>query len=315
MAGHGRRWAIRGAAGMAAAAAVLALLCNFWPRVELGQGSAPPPAGIESLPNPASRASGPALLAMQASIEEIERQRPAVPTLYQLRGTPRIFVLDFPDMEAQGSAMNRVAALVEKAGLPRDRVLPDDALAAAIAAAGDTPATFYFAHNYRLRDLERFFALADRDRILLNDAEGRLREAVGLIRRLVPDGNAALLTVPAAGAAMAPDARGTMLAHEFSHGVYFTDPAYAAGVLSAWREGFTEAERGALRRWLASEGYDPGMEELMANETQAYLLHTSDQRFFRPELVGLAAADLDRLRQVLRSHIARAGGGMAAATP
>lgn len=47
---------------------------------------------------------------------------------------PRILVLDFPSLTAQGRAFNRMAAFIEKQGLPRDRVLNDAEMEDALKA-------------------------------------------------------------------------------------------------------------------------------------------------------------------------------------
>jgi hypothetical protein len=91
-------------------------------------------------------------------------------------------------------------------------------------------------------------------------------------------------------------ARQVILRHEIGHGRFFTEPGYAELALRVWRDLLTEAERAAFRRWLASEGYDATTETLMANEAQAYLLHTQDRRFFHAGLVGMEEADIARLR-------------------
>jgi len=36
----------------------------------------------------------------------------------------------------------------------------------------------------------------------------------------------------------------------------------------------------------------------MMNEAQAYLIHTPDPRYFRPELAGLSETEAARLRQI-----------------
>jgi hypothetical protein len=91
-------------------------------------------------------------------------------------------------------------------------------------------------------------------------------------------------------------ARATILHHELSHGEYFTNPAYAGYAQAFWRDSMTAAERAAFTGFLMREGYDPGIEDLMMNETQAYLMHTPDARFFNAAAVGLPLAELDRLR-------------------
>jgi hypothetical protein len=261
--------------------------------------AAPPEAPPAALPPPPSRlAALPPLLDVAA----IAAHRAAAPALLRLADNPAIFILDFPTLEAQGAALNRVAALVEKAGMPRDRVVSEAALQAAIAAAGDTQATYYFGHNYRGADLDRFFRLAARDGMPLSAAEAWVEVQLRLARGLLPEGQEiALVSVAAPGPAMDEAARANILRHELSHGHVATRPAYAEHVRRVWREGFTAAERAAFRQFLTREGYDAANEEVMLDEAQAYLLHTPDPRFFTPAHVGMEPAQIERLRALLRS--------------
>ena len=79
-------------------------------------------------------------------------------TVFRFDANPHIIVLDFPTLRMQGEMLNRVASLIEKAGLPHDRVLTDAELDAAIRERGDTMETYYYGHDYRADALARFFA-------------------------------------------------------------------------------------------------------------------------------------------------------------
>ncbi len=211
---------------------------------------------------------------------------------------PAVLVLDFPTLAEQGRMLNRVAALVEKRGEPRGRVLSDAELAAAIGAAGATPETYYYGHDYGAPELLRFFALADRDHVALDADEERLR---GLLRDagwFAPGANGALISMPQPVAPVDAHTRAVILHHELSHGEFFTRPAYADWTRRFWREQMHGDERARVRDWLASEGYDPGEEELMMNEAQAYLVWTPDPAFFAPAMVGLEPARAAELRRV-----------------
>lgn len=257
----------------------------------------PEPAVRLALPPLPSRLAALPPLMEEAAIREHRADRP---TLIRLAGNPAIFLIDFPTLDAQGAALNRVAALVEKTGLPRNRVLTEAEMAAAIAQAGETAATFYFGHNYRGADLARFFALAERDGLALSEAETGLRAQYLLARGLVPTGQEiVLLSVAAPGAQMDAAGRATILHHELSHGRYGTEPAYAAHIRRVWNGRFTEAERATFRAFLGRESYDTGIEELMIDEAQAYLLHTPDPRFFTPAHLGMSAAEVARLRALM----------------
>ena len=274
------------------------------PTASLPTAPAPVPRAI-SLPRPGAPAPQASDFVL-ASEQAILAHRGAAPAVFRLAENPRVFVLDFPDLDAQGAALNRIAALIEKAGLPRDRLLPDIELAAAIARSGDTPATYYYGHNYRGRDLDRFFALAERDGIALNPAETWLRDGFNRMRTLVPTGEElAVLSVPGIEPRIDEAMRRAILHHEIGHGHFFTNRAFAGHVARVWHDVFTESERAAFRAFLDREGYDPSNDEIMMNEAMAYLIFTPDQRFFSPGHAGLSEARADQLRAALRAGAPR----------
>jgi hypothetical protein len=115
---------------------------------------------------------------------------------------------------------------------------------------------------------------------------------------LAPGALGAIISIPHAGASAFVDqgVRATILHHELSHGEYFTNPTYATYAQGFWRDTLKEEERAAFRRFLGSEDYDTGVEDLMINEMQAYVMHTPDRRFFDPVALGLKPGTIDRLR-------------------
>ena len=233
-----------------------------------------------------------------ASEAELQVENPTTRMVARFNYNPAIVVIDFPTLAEQGRMLNRLAAWAEKAGVPHDRLLTDPELAAAIQASGTTPDTYYYGHDYRAADVARFFALAERDHVPLNPDEREL----GLIAyrsRAEPFGFGAVISLPRADTVNQVDgsSRAAILHHELSHGEYFTNAAYASFVHSLWDRVFTDDERAAFRRYLADEGYDPALEDLMMNEMQAYLMHTPDPRFFDPVKLGIPAARLDQIRQ------------------
>jgi hypothetical protein len=254
---------------------------------------AAPPAPA---PPAAPPVSAPAI-ALASEAEILANRSPEL-LVRRLAQNTEVLVLDFPTLGEQARMLNRVAALIEKVGLPRDRVLDDPALAAAVHAGGGTAETFYYGHNYRAGDLARFFMLADRDGIRLTAEEERLRALLGALGWLRMDAAGALVSIPHEGVEPWLDARAraAMLRHELSHGEFFTNGAYAAQVWRFWREMLTEEERGRFRALLSAASYDPAQEEVMANEAHAFLFHTADDRFFRPELAGLSPERAGALR-------------------
>ena len=266
----------------------------------------PAPAIIPaSLPIPGRLATLPPLLDEAGLLAH----RAAEPAMLRLADNPAVFVLNFPSLDWQGAALNRIAALIEKAGLPRDRILTPAEMAEAITRAGDTPATFYYGHNYRGVSLDRFFRIAARDGVALSAKEEWVEAQYRLARSLVPEcQEIALLSVAAPDARMTAEWRATVLRHELGHGLFATRPAYAEHIRRVWRDRFTESERAAIRAFLGREGYDTANEEMMIDEAQAYLLHTPDPRFFAPSHIGTDETGIARLRALMREgapHLGR----------
>lgn len=255
----------------------------------------PVPAPQTASPPPlSSPAAPPSAIAVGArGIAEIEAAVAPIFAADRLAENPRILMLTFASLAEQAAMLNRIAAFIEKAGQPRDRVLSDPELA---VATGPDPRTYYIGHDYSAAALRRFFATAARDGIVLNDAEERLRALLKQEGMLAEDAAGALVSVPAPEPDLDPQARLAVLRHELSHGEYFTNPDYAAWTLRFWNEYLSEAERAAFRAFLAKLDYDMADEELMANEMQAFLVHTPDGRFFSAAAVGLSPAVLNRLR-------------------
>ena len=220
------------------------------------------------------------------------------PTVFRFRPNPQILVLDFASLLDQGRMLNRVAALVEKNGLPHDRLLDDGELDSAIRANGDTVETFYYGHDYGVPELIRFFALAARDNVRLVTQEDRLAQLLRQGGWFEPNSHAALISIPQIGADkhVTREARATILHHELSHGEYFTNSAYAAFTHRFWTQTLTAGERDRIRRHLRSLGYDTGLSEVMENEAQAYLMFTDGAEFFTPDMIGMSKARLADLR-------------------
>ncbi len=217
--------------------------------------------------------------------------------LFRFAPAPAIVVALFPSLHEQALTLNRVAVFLEYRGAPRTRVLDDTELRATIATGRDDFDDFYEGHDYRASDLARFFATADSNAVTLNAGERQLRAALtGL--RATQAGFGALISLPCnATGGLERALRAVILRHELSHGLYFTDAAYASMVTQFWQTTMTAAERQGFRRFLASGGYDDKNEDLIRNEMQAYLINTRDRNFFVPGLAGLTDVEADDLRR------------------
>jgi hypothetical protein len=243
-------------------------------------------------------AVAPAVQLQTATESQIAEHVPAALTVFRLTDNPQILVLDFASLHEQGEMLNRIAAFVEKAGLPHDRVLTDSELDQAIRERGDTVETFYFGHDYASASLVRFFAVADSAGIKLTQEEETLRALLRQEGWFSPGVAGGLISLPAAGSdpRITAAARRAILRHELSHGEFFSNADYAAYVHKFWLSELTEDERNAVRLYLAKEDYDPGEDELMYNEMQAYLMFTRDPAFFRPDFVGMTQERLAALQ-------------------
>jgi hypothetical protein len=226
---------------------------------------------------------------------QIDASQPCAIKVSRLAADPAIVVVEFPSLRAQGLALDRVAALVEKAATPRDRVLDDVELDRAITDCGDTVESYYYGHDYKAADLARFFGLARQDGVALNGQEMWLKKLLLQLGWLTPGANGALITLPAANPPITEEMRAVILHHEISHGAFYTDPVYADYAVEFWN-GLTAGERGAFTAFLGSQGYDTKNTMLMLNETQAYLIFTRDPNFFNASVVGMTAARIDQLR-------------------
>lgn len=252
-------------------------------------------------------------VAPAASFAEIVNSVSPSLRVHRLAGNEQILVLDFPDLIGQAQALNRLAVLVEKHDAPRDRVLNDVELAAFIAGSGTSAVTLYFGHDYRASDIARFFNLAQAGGVALNPDELALRDLL-IGYRFLRAADAGYAAVPPAQALVSvvqlqaddpatpqdetvdPGLRETILYHELSHGVFFTDKAYREHSERYWRQELSAAERLLFRNFLSSAGYDPMNERIMINEMQAFLMHTPDTRAFSAAHLGVNEVMLTALR-------------------
>lgn len=206
-----------------------------------------------------------------------------------------IVVVDFPNLKVQGLMLDRVAALIEKAKLPRNNVLDDVALRAAIYNNGETIEDYYYGHDYKAADLAKFFRLADAEHIQLNAQEEWLRRLITQLGWLAPAVTGALITLPAATPPITEEMRAVILHHELSHGAFYTIPKYADYVAAFWNS-LTEQDRTAFTDFLGKQGYDTSNTKLMYNETQAYLVFTTNPAFFNASAVGMSKTQVEGLR-------------------
>jgi hypothetical protein len=290
-----RSWRMSALLALVGAGGVLVIGgLSLWLLLDPFRTAPPPPAPAPvRVAEPAIPAI-PILVATEAQVAIHNAERL---TVFRFADNPRILILDYPNLREQGLALNRLAAFVEKAGLPKDRVLDDGDLAAEIARSGETIDSYYFGHDYAVRDVMRFFGAADRDAIRLSASEEMLRTLILQERLADPGPASAIITVPRVdGTVVDAFTRRIILRHELSHGEFFTNPVYSAYVHRAWHEILSAEERDAFQRFLAGQNYDTGNLDLVVNEMQAFLAFTPDERYASPETLGLTSEGLKNLR-------------------
>jgi hypothetical protein len=236
----------------------------------------------------------------------------------RFKANPAIVVIEYPTLREQGLAMNRLAAMFEKRAAQRDRVLTEGQLDELMRRSGDTIATFYQGHDYPAAKAARFFSQAEVQGVALNPQEMQLRSLLieaALMKRGAAGafeavGNQAVVSFTGAQPdtpTTAPEERvdsvrrEAVLRHELSHGEFFVNPAYRAHCMNFWRNVLRKNERRIFSAYLKSLDYNPGDEELMANETQALLMHTPDSRAFNAGSLGLSEPALAQLRSRFRA--------------
>jgi hypothetical protein len=232
---------------------------------------------------------------------------PAELDVFRFAFNPQILVLDFVSLKRQGAMLNRVAAMIEKNGVPHDKALTDGELEQTIQASGDTPDTYYYGHDYSAADLARFFAAMDRQQLKLTPDETWLRRLLEQEGLGTPGFTRAVISIPAEGVSTGLDrlTRATILHHELSHGEFFTNPRYQAFTLEFWNNILDNTSRAAFTKMLTADNYDPTLGELLANEMQAYLMFTPEGQFFNPTALGLDKATLDSLRAQFQAGMPR----------
>ncbi|PWR22323.1 hypothetical protein DKG75_10230 [Zavarzinia compransoris] len=242
--------------------------------------------------------------ARAATLEEIASKPPAALTAYRAAHNPLVVILDFPSLNAQAQALNRVAALIEKTGMPRDRVLSDGELRQRIAADGKNWDTFYAGHDYSAAALARFFTLAEA--VGITKPEGDVLEILLKLKVLrvadkgfkPGDPAQAVITLASIGAGRSDNVpfRRDVLRHEMAHGEFFTHVMYRAQCHRFWREVMTEAERRLFVRFFQKLDYDVTDDVLMVNEMQAFLGFTPSPRLFGAAKLGITEDEMAGLR-------------------
>lgn len=256
-----------------------------------------------------------ALDVVDGDFRSILHSRSDATTVWRYTGNPNVFVFDFPGLTLQGLSFNRVMQFSEQqVSEPYPRPLTTEELAKYIKAARRTQADFAFGHDILVSEFVQFFNMADRDKVVLNAEELRIRDFLveqgmmrswrGFYQALKP--NVVILSIPQPQERKADEpritlaARYTILLHEMAHGEYYSNPYYNAYCHRFWNESLTDNQREAFKKFLANYGYSTYGDELLINETQAYLMFTPDPASFSARKLGVSEAELEAMRDAFR---------------
>jgi hypothetical protein len=193
-----------------------------------------------------------------------------------------ILIFDTANYRVQAALFRRLAFFAEKR-VSRGQVWTDVQLANRRG---------WNAHDYAAGDLAEFFSAAARESIALTDEELTLRALLEGHGIIAPGGGAwrvgagAVLSISRESGAWL---RRLLLNHELLHGLYFTNPAFAAEVTSTWSEQAADVQS-FWRLLFGFIGYDVQHSPLVTNEFQAYLLQQA-----RADMVGFVDLWLGRL--------------------
>jgi hypothetical protein len=257
--------------------------------------------------------------------EEIQTRRPPGFAAYLLRGNERTVVLDFPSVRDQGKMFGRVILYIERDGTPKDRVLSAAEVDAWLQRNGQRLDTLTVGNNFRTVELARFFNAVRRQGERLNPDEKFLHDWLLRMQVLIADGKdvaaadsgAVVISVPQPSAVdgckpctVLPAQRAAILEHELAHAQFATDAVYQDYVLRFWSRDLNSAMRERFTQFLRERGYDADNPELLANEMQAFLMHTPNTGMFSAAALGISEQELAELRQRFNAGLpAKAASG------
>lgn len=260
----------------------------------------------------ASAASG--LVPQPADFQTILNSKSSALNVWRLAENPEVLVFDFPSMAQQGRTFNRITQLTEQFTEPYKRVLSGDEFKKYLQSIRRSDSTFAYGHDVLVSELVLFYNLADRDKIELTAEEGMLREFLveqGLIRSwrgitqaIKPD--VVLLAIPQTREKGDGEpqinalARRAIFTHEVAHGEYYSNPYYANYCRKFWAETLTDNQRASFAKFLSKYNYSLNQDELLVNESQAYLIFTPDPNAFSAEKLGVSEAELEGMRRAFR---------------
>lgn len=288
-----------------------------------------PPDGAVSAA--ASLPPGPAALTDSVrglTLREIFTAKPGARTAYIPVENERVVILDMPSIRDQGRMFARLVLFVERGGLPKTRIMTVPEVKEWLVKTTSSVDNLTIGNNLRASELARFFNTARNQGEPLTTDELELYESLlgWQVLRDTESGVAVmqpermLITIPqtssidgCAYCSVSPAQRDAIMQHEMAHARFATDTTYQDYSLWFWSNTLSPMQRERFTQFLIRRGYDPTNRELMANEAQAFLMHTPDPHMFSAQALGITERELAELRQaflggVAGKPLANAGG-------
>lgn len=249
---------------------------------------------------------------IRSSAEEIISSVHSRRTPYLLRDNERILIIDFPTVREQAAMFARIVLFVERHGTPKTRVMTHAEIQQWLKLHSQKIEILTVGNNVRASQLAHFFNTAFRQKEALTADEqwlhdwlldiGVLRKADAILAAGEPE--SVVLTLPQVSfvpgcpaCAVLPAHRKAIFEHELAHGRFATDIAYREYVLSFWNNQLDDKLRDTFIRFLRKRGYNDADPELLANEMQAFLMHTPDPSMFNAAAAGMTEVELEDLRK------------------
>jgi hypothetical protein len=205
--------------------------------------------------------------------------------IFRWEGFPSLLIFDTADYEVQDRLLKRLAFFVEKAGY-RGRLAPDGEIADQHG---------WNAHDYRARDLARFFEAARLENFPLLPEERELEAILLDAAIIVLDGDR-IIAGEGGIVSISRESTGYLrdlfMAHEGFHGIFFIDEDFRAFSRRRWDALSPGAQRFILS-YFDYQHYDIQDDYLVVNEFMAHVLQqpvSGAARYFGETLASRIAA-------------------------
>ena len=270
-----------------------------------------PAAGLDLKPGPIPELK-------RATVNEIIATTSKGRNAYRIADNARVIVVDMPDIRDQGLMFGRLVLFIERANAPKSRLMFLPEVQGWLKQNKATIESLTVGNNLRASELARFFNTARFQGEALTPDERQLYDwllAWNVLQETTHGVTAAapehiLISFPQAssvagcnGCSVTQSQRETIARHELAHAKLATDLVYQHYSEWFWSQALTPMMRERFTKFLQLRGYDPNNRDLLANEAQAFLMHTPDPTMFSAQLLGITEAELQAMRNLFESGL------------